>query len=164
MIADTPYAITLEGWDIAWTKEGLALILKQYAAQNAAAAWGLFMTLWHTPKQTAMFVEVLEAHGYKECTQIYWHKTDHSAQQPVAQFTSSVEMGTLAFFPSRSANTVNLNPNPQLRHNFIEMPQLTKRWKLKIPLAKLQIRAKNQQNWPHGCLVVCACQALPLLL
>ena len=103
------------------------MILRQYAAQNAASAWGIF--LWHTPEQTAMFVEVLKAHGYKECQQVFWHKTDHAAQVPVAQFTSAVEMGTLAFFPNRSANTVSLSRNPSERHNHIEVPQLTKRWK-----------------------------------
>ena len=76
-----------------------------------------------------MFLEGLEENQYKESVHGYWHKTDHASQTSVNEFTSSVETWILSFYPSRLKNTVNLSTNPKLRHNFIETPQITKRWK-----------------------------------
>ena len=97
-------------------------------AQNKAEKYAIF--LWHTPKQTAMYLESLAEAKFSDATHLYWHKTEHGVHgTPVSQFTSSVEMGTLAFFPSRGEVTVNLNVDPRLRHNFIECPGLTKKYK-----------------------------------
>ena len=100
-MADTPYGVTGEPWDIAWEEDDLSQILKQIAACNAAKNWSI--CLWHTPKQTAMFLDVLEANGYKEPVHLYWHKTDHATHAtPVASYTSSMEMCTIWFYPSRA--------------------------------------------------------------
>ena len=128
IIGDTPYGITHEDWDKVWSKKDLSTILKQIAAQNTSTTFAIFF--WHTPVQTQMFVETLTEEKYQDITHLYWHKTDHHVSgTPVSQFTSSVEMGTLAFFPSRLQHTVNLNLNPRLRHNFIDLPILTKKYK-----------------------------------
>jgi hypothetical protein len=43
--------------------------------------------------------------------------------------TSSWEMCTLAFFPARQKNSVNLSRDPRYRHNFIEHPTVSKKFK-----------------------------------
>ena len=85
--------------------------------------------MFHAEKQTSMFLDVLEDNQYKEPVHLYWHKTDHASQTSVNQFTSSIEKSILAFYPCRLKNTVNLNTNPKLRHNFFECPQITKKYK-----------------------------------
>lgn len=127
VIGDSPYEVTDENWDKAWSKADFGLILKQVAAQNSAQEWAA--CFFHTPKQTEMFMDVMEDNRYKEPVHLYWHKTDHASQTPVNQFTSSVEQAILAFYPSRMKNTVNLSTNPKQRHNFFECPQTTKKFK-----------------------------------
>ena len=127
VIGDSPYGVTDENWDKAWTKSDLTLILKQVAAQNAAQEWAA--CFFHEPRQTEMFLDVLDDNRYKEPVHLYWHKLDHASQTPVNQFTSSVEKAILAFYPSRQKCTVNLATNPKHRHNFFECPQVTKKYK-----------------------------------
>ena len=127
LISDTPYGVTDEVWDKVWTKADLLLILKQFVASNKAQEWAVFF--WHTPYQTAMFLDVLSEMGYTEAQQLFWHKTDQTIQTPVAMHTSSVEMGTLAFYPARQKNSVNLHRDPRYRHNHIEHPHVTRKFK-----------------------------------
>lgn len=151
-MADTPYGITGEPWDIAWEEDDLNQILKQIAASNSAKNWSI--GLWHTPKQTAMFLEVLEANGYKEPTHCYWHKTDHATHSTsVASFTSSIEMFTIWFYPSRIVCTLNLPRDPHLRHNFFEHPQVTKKFKDGIGnVANPCQKPPNVNGWIVGAL------------
>ena len=127
LISDTPYGVTDEDWDKAWTKQDLLVILKQFVASNKAQAWAV--CFWHTPQQSAMFLEALTEMGYTEATHLCWHKTDHTSQTHVGMHTSSWEMCTLAFFPARQKNSVNLSRDPRYRHNFIEHPTVSKKFK-----------------------------------
>jgi hypothetical protein len=127
LISDTPYGVTDEEWDKAWTRADLLLILKQFVASNKAQEWAVFF--WHTPQQTAMFLEVLTEMGYTEATHLCWHKTDHTGQNAVAMHTSSWEMGTLAFFGGRQKNSINLSRDPRYRHNHIEHATVSKKFK-----------------------------------
>jgi hypothetical protein len=127
LISDTPYGVTDEEWDKAWTRADLLLILKQFVASNKAQEWAVFF--WHTPQQTAMFLEVLTEMGYTEATHLCWHKTDHTGQNAVAMHTSSWEMGTLAFLGGRQKNSINLSRDPRYRHNHIEHATVSKKFK-----------------------------------
>ena len=127
MIADTPYGITQEAWDTAWTAKDLDIILKQIAAQNSAKSWAVFF--WHTAYDTQKFMDALKGNNYTEAQQFVWHKTNHATQTSVSGATSSWEIGTLAFYPSRVKCNINNSLNPTERHNFLEFPQLTRRYK-----------------------------------
>jgi hypothetical protein len=127
LISDTPYGVTLEDWDKVWTKADILTILKQFVACNKAQEWSV--AFWHTPQQTAVFLEALSEMGYTEPTHLCWHKTAHTSQTPVVMHTSSWEMLTLAFFPARQKNSVNLARDPRYRHNFIEYPAESKKFK-----------------------------------
>ncbi len=39
VISDSPYEVTDENWDKAWSQNDLNVILKQVAAQNAEQSW-----------------------------------------------------------------------------------------------------------------------------
>ena len=128
MIGDTPYGITQEAWDTAWTAKDLDVILKQIAAQNSAKSWAVFF--WHTAYDTQKFMDALKANNYTEAQQFVWHKTNHATPgTSVNGATSSWEIGTLAFYPSRVKCNINNSLNPTERHNFLEFPQLTRRYK-----------------------------------
>ena len=71
MIGDTPYGITSEDWDIAWTAKDLDIILKQIAAQNSAKTWAVFF--WHTAYDTQKFMDALKGNNYTEAQQFVWH-------------------------------------------------------------------------------------------
>ena len=127
LISDAPYGVTDEPWDKAWSKDEVKTILKQFAAVNKAEEWSAFF--FHPARQTDNYMTALEEMGYKDLITLYWHKTDHGSQTPVSMHTSSVELGTLAYFPARAKNSVNLDRDPKYRHNHLDYPQLTKKYK-----------------------------------
>jgi hypothetical protein len=157
LISDTPYGVTLEDWDKVWTKADILTILKQFVACNKAQEWSV--AFWHTPQQTAVFLEALSEMGYTEPTHLCWHKTAHTSQTPVAMHTSSWEMLTLAFFPARQKNSVNLARDPRFRHNFIEYPAESKKFKDANGVVAI-ILAKNQRRLQNGLFHLCVCQVV----
>lgn len=67
--------------------------------------------------------------------------------------TESVEMCTVAFFPSRIQCTVNLSLDPTQRHNFFEHPQVTTKFKDSIGNVAKPYQKPGQVNaWIVGSL------------
>ena len=118
-----PYGVTDEPWDELLTDDNLGRILKQFNASKRSIE--CFVFLWHKPDQTLMVVETLKKNGFQECQHIYWHKKDQNSPTPQTSYTSSVEMGSIAFSPNRAKVPFNMSKSARERHNFIDLPSIT---------------------------------------
>lgn len=123
IFSDKPYNITDEPWEYQLTRECLIDELKQVdCVQRAASSVISFM---HKPEDSLIVREALIERGYTGLQNFYWHKKDHHSPTHLQSLTSSVEMGTIAYFPSRNKVNWNAEPDPRKRHNFFECKAVT---------------------------------------
>eukprot|EP00808_Paulinella_micropora_P019458 g41947.t1 len=69
------------------------------------------------PSQYNMLVEALSVTGYQTIETMYWYKQNHNYVGDVQKWIKAVEMMLVAFNPKQASFTLNLDPNPILRHN-----------------------------------------------
>ena len=98
-------------------------LLRQLGATTSADSTVLM--LWHKPADTQLILDALAKSSYVQPNHFYWHKQLHTSPTQVSSYTSSCEMGTMAYTPDRTKVNWNMGTDPRKRHNFIETPAVT---------------------------------------
>jgi predicted RNA methylase len=120
---DPPYGVTKQHWDKQIIKGDVNHIMRQFAAAQKGTSSVVFFL--HKPTDSKLVKDIFTEAHYQEAANIFWHKTGHQTQTPVSAYTSSVEMGTIAFKPSRQQCNWTMSTDPRDRHNHIEIPSVT---------------------------------------
>ena len=123
ILADLVYGITDLPWDHQLTKEEFTNMLKQVECLNACQNY--VVIFWHKPDDSLLIRSVMEDRHFRELTNFFWHKTNHYTHTPPTHYTSSIEMCTIGYLPSREKCPNLLNKDPRKRHNFISLPPVT---------------------------------------
>ena len=118
-----PYGILDVEWDVQITQEFLDTFFRQLTATKSSES--SIVILYHKPADTQLVLTALTKTAYSQASHFFWHKTGHSSPTPQSSYTSTVEMGTMAFQPDRTKCNWNLGADPRGRHNFIECPAVT---------------------------------------
>lgn len=123
---DAPYGLLHEEhqWDQQITVIDGTNILKQFLASQNSEKCVMFW--WHKPRDSQIVQDIFTSGAYQEAQHLFWYKPSHYTQTPVSSYTSTVEMGTIAFTPSRQQSSWNMPHNPRSRHNHLQIPALTR--------------------------------------
>ena len=123
---DAPYGLLHEehNWDQQITVIDGTNILKQFLASQNSEECVIFW--WHKPTDSQIVQDIFTSGVYQESQHLFWYKPSHYTQTPVSSYTSTVEVGTIAFKPSRQQCAWNMPLNPRARHNLQKLPPVTK--------------------------------------
>jgi hypothetical protein len=127
IVADLPYGVTKEIWDIEPTREWIAQVLNQISAINQCGeAYTAFWWCHYT--HMGMLHDVLTANKHSSIVPFYWHKSGFNVVGHYKAYLSSVETAIVSYYGGiTKAPHGNMSKNPTLRHNFTEGPHVTKK-------------------------------------
>ena len=121
---DAPHNVLDETWDRQITADELKRIYSQYQASTTADEG--MVIIMHKPTDSHIITEFFEMSNIQQPQHFFWHKKDHQTPTSPNLLVNSVEMGTLGHYPRAGLVKHNLPKNPFKRHNFIDLPQITK--------------------------------------
>jgi hypothetical protein len=144
VVADLPYGVTDEKWDMVPTKEWLTKVLNQISAVNKTGeAYTAFW--WCHYKHMGMISEVLALNQHSSIVPYFWHKTGFNVVGYHQAYLSSVETAIVSFYGGiHKAPKGNMPVNPTLRHNFSDGPHVTKK-----RISNKDHKVLNETEKPH---------------
>lgn len=119
---DLPYGLNLFEYDVQMTQQKLQTVIKQFDAINIGT--NHVVVYMHKPADTSMVLDTLKERRYQQTEHLFWHKPGQTMVGPVKQYTPSVEMLTIGFYPDRNAVPWNVDSDPAKRHNHFVCPSV----------------------------------------
>ena len=130
VIFDMPWGkLTQHAWDnqtSQMTQEELVAIIRQAGVCQSHLDNGVTFVLWHQTSDAKMVRDALTSEHYSHLTDFFWHKKDHCGSGPQRSLVPSVECATIGFYKSQLDCYITHPSNPRDRHNFIDIPHITK--------------------------------------
>ena len=120
---DTPYGYGIFPNDYQITTAAMVTQCKQFDALNTAenCVW----IMMHKPLDINIVYEAMVERGFKNITNVWWHKPEHYAEGHNARMIPVLEGGLVGCFPDANHIKVTMNDNPRLRPNCISIPSVT---------------------------------------